>query len=71
MSRLLPSPFPHFPFYYCYFIVVIVVIIFDLDRSHATYQDETAECWQLFLSIRLHISIDMFWIGSFNPKKWF
>lgn len=53
-------PFPTSHFIIVIFIVVTVIIIFDLDRSQATYRDETAECWQLFLSIRLHRSIDIF-----------
>lgn len=56
-----PLPFSISRFIFVIFIVIIVVIIiFDLDHSQATYHDETAECWQLFLSIRLHVSITMF-----------
>lgn len=63
-----PLPFPISRFI---IVIVVVIIIFDLDHSQATYRGETTECWQLFLSIRLHVSITMIWIGSFNPKKWF
>lgn len=63
-----PLPFPISRFI---IVIIVVIIIFDLDHSQATYRGETAECWQLFLSIRSHVSITMIWIGSFNPKKWF